>query len=383
MPSRDPHNEHAKSRQQEAVGQHRLLVAVESMTPIRPEQGEKGHGDDEVCPCRSARPDARNQQQLCRAREAREHPEQEAGSGGPEGGASPERISGPPVEQIGAQNAEGESHRESDAHGVDRVAEDGNPRLRLVEARPLADRVDQVAFFRVGAFRRHVASLCKPVSAVITLLALTGCEGTLSVVNPAGPAARIVATLWWVMLSGAAVIFALVMVLLFLPFLRRAKGGDNVRHVRVWIIGLGLVFPMAVLAALLAYGLVVGERLLPRADNNVVSVGAEGRRWTWTFTYEDAPERTTEAVLHIPAGQPVDVAITTADVIHSFWVPRLAGKLDAIPGHVNVLRIEADEPGTYRGVSAEFSGADYARFTFAVIAHDASEWEAFLRGELE
>jgi cytochrome c oxidase subunit II len=225
----------------------------------------------------------------------------------------------------------------------------------------------------------------KVVTAATTLLALAGCEGALSTVDPAGPAARTIAALWWVMLFGAALIFALVMVLLVLSFRRRreGRGRDQGRQVRIWIVGLGLVFPMAVLAGLLAYGLVVGERLLPRDSDSVVSVGAEGRRWTWTFTYEDAPERTTEGVLHIPAGRAVDVAITSADVIHSFWVPRLAGKLDAIPGHVNVLRIEADEPGTYRGVSAEFSGGAYARFTFAVTAHDADGWDAFVGGEPE
>jgi hypothetical protein len=68
------------------------------------------------------------------------------------------------------------------------------------------------------------------------------------------------------------------------------------------------------------------------------------------------------------------VQITSLDVIHSFWVPRLAGKLDAIPGHVNVLRIEADLPGIYAGVSAEFSGTGYRRHSFVVMAHDAEAW---------
>ncbi|MDT0681280.1 cytochrome B [Roseicyclus sp. F158] len=185
------------------------------------------------------------------------------------------------------------------------------------------------------------------------------------------------------MLGGAALIFALVMTLLVLPFLRRGRAGSEGSRVRIWIVGLGLVFPMVVLAALLAYGLVVGERLLPRETDDVVRVGAEGRLSAWTFSYEDAPGRATEGVLHIPARRPVDVAITTTDVIHSFWVPRLAGKLDAIPGYVNVLRIEADAPGTYEGVSAEFSGPGYDSFTFAVTAHDADGWEAFLRGETQ
>ncbi|WP_197023749.1 cytochrome c oxidase subunit II [Microbulbifer sp. HZ11] len=138
---------------------------------------------------------------------------------------------------------------------------------------------------------------------------------------------------------------------------------------------------MSVLAALLIYALVVGERLLPHLDDEVVRVNAIAEQWRWQFTYTDRPEYVSEGVLHIPAGRPVDVAITTRDVIHSFWVPRLAGKLDAIPGHVNVLRIEASAPGLYHGQSAEFSGKGYTGHTFIVQAHSAADWARFLAGE--
>ena len=183
------------------------------------------------------------------------------------------------------------------------------------------------------------------------------------------------------MLVGATGIFLLVMALVALAFRRGAPAADPARLERVWIHGMGIGFSVAVLAALLAYGLVAGERLLPRPAPDVISVAAEARQWTWSFTYTDAPERRTEGVLHIPAGRPVDVALTAGDVIHSFWVPRLAGKLDAIPGHVNVLRIEAREPGEYAGVSAEFNGAGYKDHRFSVIAHDAAGWARFLAGD--
>lgn len=199
--------------------------------------------------------------------------------------------------------------------------------------------------------------------------------------DPGGPAARAIATLWWVMLAGAVLIFALVMALLALAFCKRAPAANEAQHEKLWVITLGIAFPVVVLLALLGYGLVVGERLLPRTGPDVVNVGAEARRMAWTFTYDDAPGRTTENVLHIPAGRPVDVAVTTTDVIHSFWVPRLAGKIDAIPGHVNVLRIEADEPGVYAGRSAEFSGPGYDHFAFTLVAHDAAAWESFVTGE--
>ncbi len=182
------------------------------------------------------------------------------------------------------------------------------------------------------------------------------------------------------MLLAAAAIFALVMALLALAWRPARAPGAKAGGERFWIMGLGVAFPSAVLLGLLAYGLSIGERLLPRAGADVVGVQAEARRWGWTFSYADAPGRTTADILHIPAGRPVDVAITTVDVIHSFWVPRLAGKLDAIPGHVNVLRLEADAPGRYAGRSAEFSGPGYDGHGFVVIAHPPASWQAFLAG---
>jgi heme/copper-type cytochrome/quinol oxidase subunit 2 len=221
---------------------------------------------------------------------------------------------------------------------------------------------------------------------MITLVPLSGCADTLSTLHPAGPAAETIATLWWIMLAGASLIFLTVMTLLVLSFRRRtAPAADfpDGSGEQVWIQFLGLGFPLAVLAALLAYGLVLGEQLVPKPVPGVMRVGAQARQWAWTFTYADAPGRATQGILHIPAGRPVDVAISTTDVIHSFWVPRLAGKLDAIPGHVNILRIEAWQPGTYEGVSSEFSGSGYRKHTFRVVAHDPAGWDAFMKGTAE
>ena len=210
----------------------------------------------------------------------------------------------------------------------------------------------------------------------------TGCQKQLSILHPAGPVARTIADLWWIMLACGVAIFALVIVLLFAA-LRHNAGplGENAdqRATRVWMWGLGLGFPLVTLAALTVYELVIGERLMPRDASDLVTVQAEARQWAWTFRYAGAPVPATEGVLHIPAGRPVNVEITSTDVIHSFWVPRLAGKLDAVPGHVNVLRIEAADPGIYAGQSAEFSGRGYREHVFSVQAHDAASWAAFLR----
>jgi cytochrome c oxidase subunit 2 len=92
--------------------------------------------------------------------------------------------------------------------------------------------------------------------------------------------------------------------------------------------------------------------------------------WRWEFGYPDlGPEVATAGTLHVPAGGVVEVRVTSSDVVHSFWIPRLAGKIDAVPGHVTVLRIKADVPGRYAGICAEYCGTGHAGMRFAVEAH--------------
>src|SRR5690606_10098995 len=109
-----------------------------------------------------------------------------------------------------------------------------------------------------------------------------------------------------------------------------------------WIAYGGLAMPAAILVVLVAYALFAGERLLAHPDPDVPRVAARGEMWVWRFSYPGLPGAGETEVLHIPAGRPVDVVVTSSDVIHSFWVPRLAGKIDAIPGHENIVRIEAE-----------------------------------------
>lgn len=204
---------------------------------------------------------------------------------------------------------------------------------------------------------------------------LSGCSGVLSTLQPAGPAAAAIASLWWAMVVGSAVIFALVMVLLAVA-LRR--GSRAAARERVWLVGGGIAFPLAVLAVLLGFALVIGERLLPRGSD-VPAIEAVASQWQWTFRHPGAHGPiVASGTLHLPAGRPVDVHIRSADVIHSFWVPRLSGKLDAIPGKVNILRIEASSPGVYAAQCAEYCGVGHAQMRFTVTVHDSAGWAAFI-----
>ncbi len=205
---------------------------------------------------------------------------------------------------------------------------------------------------------------------------LSGCAGPLSTLDPGGPATNSIATLWWVMLAGAAALFALVMVL-FALVIRQPGWGSGVSPAR-WIVLGGLALPALVLLPLVAYALIAGERLLPLPGSTPPRIEAEGHQWVWTFRYPDHGGVTTRNVLHLPAGTPVDIVVTSRDVIHAFWVPRFAGKIDAIPGRVNRLRIQADQPGDYEGLCNEFCGLGHAGMRFKVIVHRPEDFSAAL-----
>lgn len=171
------------------------------------------------------------------------------------------------------------------------------------------------------------------------------------------------------MLAGTGLLTALVLGLVALGF--RSSPQRPVLGTRFWALGLGVAMPLAVLVALVGAGLWLGEGMQARPGPAVVTVQAQARQWAWRFvqTGPQGQQVATENILFIPAGQPVHVQLTSQDVIHSFWVPRLGGKMDAIPGHRNLLRIQADAPGRYAGQSAEFSGTGYADMRFVVVAY--------------
>lgn len=212
--------------------------------------------------------------------------------------------------------------------------------------------------------------------ALLVASGLAGCSGELSTLSPAGPVAGSVATLWWVMAAGSAILFALVIGLFLLTTLRPGFGRSV--SSRAWIVGGGLVLPVPILVPLLAYSFAQGERLLHvgNASASPVHIEARARMWQWEFIYLDEPGSTpTLDVLHIPAGAAVEVTATSEDVIHSFWVPRLSGKIDAIPGHGARVRFLADAPGTYRGACAEYCGRGHADMLFTVHAHEPGDYK--------
>ncbi|MEO3386900.1 cytochrome c oxidase subunit II [Mesorhizobium sp. CAU 1741] len=209
--------------------------------------------------------------------------------------------------------------------------------------------------------------------AVLPLLA--ACGGPFSALEPEGPSARGAATLWWIMLAGFAAIFLMVSAVLALALWKpRTLRTFGAERTMVWG---GLVIPSVILTVLVAAALALGERLLAvPSDPAPLRIEAIARQWVWEFRYPDG--RATSGRLVMPVGEDVDFAVTSEDVIHAFWIPRLGGKIDAIPGHENVVRLRADRAGVYGGVCAEFCGDGHAPMRFSVEAVEQGDFEARL-----
>lgn len=203
---------------------------------------------------------------------------------------------------------------------------------------------------------------------------LCGCEGMQSALDPFGPHAAAIAGIWWAMFWGACAILLLVLGLALYAFVRSPQRRAKTRPNAIILAG-GVLLPVVTLSALLAYG-VQAMASLRTLTEEAIEVEVVGNRWWWDIHYlgEDGEVVSSANELRIPAGRPVLVSLRSNDVIHSFWVPSLAGKMDLIPGRTNRLIIQADAPGVYRGQCAEFCGAQHARMALHVIAQPEDDF---------
>jgi cytochrome c oxidase subunit 2 len=200
-------------------------------------------------------------------------------------------------------------------------------------------------------------------------------EGIQSALDPHGPEAAGIADITWVMLAGGAVVFVLVVVLTALALVAPRPWLAS----RVLVVAGGIAFPAVVLGALLVYTLMASPRLAAAQPADVV-IAVEGNQWWWRVDYLDAagqPDFTTANEIRIPVGASVEVRLATADVLHSFWVPALAGKLDLVPGRDHRLRLVADREGRFRGQCAEYCGGPHGLMAIFVIAEPLERFEAW------
>jgi cytochrome c oxidase subunit II len=215
-----------------------------------------------------------------------------------------------------------------------------------------------------------------------------GCAGIQSVVDPKGPQAGQIAWLWWLFLAVSVVVWLGVTAGVLLALFRRDRvlfDGDEhteepgkVRVVTVFTVVTGVIL-LVLLVSSVYVGSVTTRR--PGPGQDPLTIEAIGRQWWWEFRYENEPaSRTfiTANEIRIPVGRPVIIKAKSLDVIHSFWVPNLHGKIDMVPGRTNVTWFQADEPGVYRGQCAEFCGLQHAKMAFMVIAEPEAEFNAWL-----
>jgi len=197
--------------------------------------------------------------------------------------------------------------------------------------------------------------------------------------NPAGPMSQPLNTLTWVLIAMVVVVSLIVVVALWLALFgprswRRKLGGEKM------VLIAGFAFPAVVLTALLVYGLTTTRQLSEAPRPGEMRVRVTGEMWWWRVAYLDDQGREVlqdANEVHIPVGRPVVFELDSADVIHSFWVPRLGGKMDMIPGRRNILRLQADEAGAFGGQCAEYCGGPHALMGFVVVAHEPAEFEAW------
>ena len=218
--------------------------------------------------------------------------------------------------------------------------------------------------------------------AVLAMLATAcGQKEPQDILRPEGPIARELQRLWNPVFAIAVFFFFLVQGLILIVIIKfRAKGDDDAPvqvHGNAKLeLGWAIV-PFIILFVIGIFTVVTLIDLDRAPKGNVFNVQVVGHQWWWEYDYGDY-HVTTANELHIPVGRPVFVHVTSVDVIHSFWAPSLAGKMDAVPGHNNHLTLRADKAGqTYLGQCTEYCGLSHANMRIRVITHtqaDFAKW---------
>jgi cytochrome c oxidase subunit 2 len=200
-----------------------------------------------------------------------------------------------------------------------------------------------------------------------------------SALDTRGPAADRIASVWWLMFGLAAAVYVVVGGFIIFGALRaRGAGEDKPSRIsdRAFIWGGGLIGPSIILAVI-AVVTVQSTDALRQPEKNALHIEVDGYQWWWGVRYPEE-DITTANEVRVPVGRPVEIDLHTKDVIHSFWVPQLAGKVDMVPGQTNVIRFTADKPGEYRGQCAEFCGLQHAKMAFLVIAEPPADYQRWV-----
>lgn len=213
-----------------------------------------------------------------------------------------------------------------------------------------------------------------------TAVLLAGCNAHQSALAPFGADAADIRHLFLIMLAGAVVI-ATAVALLMRHAVRAPEGDLTHRGGMRLVLWLGGIVPTVVLLGLLVYSLpYMKTRPVGPAD---LTIAVDGEQFWWRVTYRPTDGATVESAneVRIPVGRTVAVRLTATDVVHSFWIPGLGGKMDMIPGRTNTLVVRADKAGRYRGQCAEFCGLSHALMALDVVAMPPAAFDAWLAAQ--
>lgn len=205
-----------------------------------------------------------------------------------------------------------------------------------------------------------------------------------SMFDTAGPQAGRLAALGWTLSIAGTVVFLVVMGLLLWPLWRQrhappVDGPPAPVRERAWLLVGGAAVPALILAGVFVVTLAT-QRATASQGKPPVTVEVVGHQWWWEIRYPHDSVRTADEI-HIPVGVPVQVILRSSDVLHSFWVPNLAGKTDLITGTDNATWIQANRAGVWRGQCAEYCGMQHAHMAFSVVAQPEGEYRRWLASE--
>lgn len=223
------------------------------------------------------------------------------------------------------------------------------------------------------------------VCLIVLLLSLSGCAGSQSILDPAGIQAERIASLFWWMFGGGMLIWIGVVALA--GYVIKVRPGKHQPVKSQWlIIGGGVVFPALVLTALLIFGLSIMPDTRPgegeRAD---IRISVAGEQWWWRVHYQTDNGESVELAneIRLPVGRTALFELTSTNVIHSFWIPALGGKVDMIPGRTNQLLLEPTRPGTFQGACAEYCGTSHSFMRFRVRVMEQQAFDQWLAAQAQ
>jgi cytochrome c oxidase subunit 2 len=239
--------------------------------------------------------------------------------------------------------------------------------------------------------RRSLRALASRAAVPVVALQLAACNGTSSYMDATGTAGRSEATLGWWLTAAASAVVLIVCVAILLGISRHREdathGADEqvmrrneVKSGLNWIY-VGVAITVVVLAVSLGGTMVTLNAATHPPITPSLTMDVTAHQWWWEVTYSQPthPELgfTTANEVHLPVGQPVRVRLHSADVIHSFWLPQIAGKMDVIPGQVNETWVEATKPGVSRGMCGEYCGMQHAAMALEVTAESPQAFQAW------